>query len=122
MVEGAIQNPGNPDHFMVAQPVGRRVQLYIGETLIADTMAALRVIEVGKSVYAPCLYIPHADVTVDMVKTEKITHCPLKGDAAYYTIGDKEMAWGYETFDFAKVLEGHVSFWTQELRIVEGDG
>ncbi len=122
MVEGAIRNPNNPNHFMVAQPVGRRVRLYSGETLIADTDDALRVIEVGKSIYAPCLYIPHADVEVDMVKTDKTTHCPLKGDAAYYAIDGVEMAWRYDTFDFAKVLEGHVSFWPQELRIVEGDG
>lgn len=122
MVEGAIRNPGNPNHFMVAQPIDRRVRLYKNGTLVADSSRALRVIEIGKSVYEPRLYIPRDDVVPDLVETDKITHCPLKGDASYYTIDGTEMAWGYTTLDFAKVLDGHVSFWTDDLRIVEDDG
>ena len=63
--------------------------------------------------------MPQEDVktTLDLVP-DRTTHCPLKGDAAYYSVpgwqpadaGDY-LAWSYTTtFDFARQLQGLVAF------------
>ena len=47
-VEGAIRQPGNPHHYMVAKPVDKRVRIWRGERLVADTTDALCLIEIGR--------------------------------------------------------------------------
>ena len=61
-VEGAIRNPSNPHHFMVIKPIPRKVRVFIGDRLIADTTEAVRVIEIGRSVYDPVVYFPADDL------------------------------------------------------------
>ena len=92
-VEGAIRNPANPHHFMVVQPAGRRIRIFFGDRLVADSVDALRVIEIG----------------------------PLKGDADYFSLEGQEIAWAYRSLDFAAVLDGLYSFWGDNMRIVEGE-
>ncbi|MEM9106693.1 MAG: DUF427 domain-containing protein [Pseudomonadota bacterium] len=115
MLEGAIHNPSNPRHFMQLDPVGQRLRIHFGDLLIAESEQALRLLEVGKRAYAPQYYIPHEDICVALTRTEKSTHCPLKGDASYFTVedaaGTDEIGWAYETpFDFATTLSGLVAF------------
>ena len=119
-VDGAIRNPANPNHFMVVQRVGRRLQIHIDGVRIAETNTALRVIEIGHHAYEPRLYIPVGDVTAELTKSDKTTHCPLKGDASYYALNGTEVGWRYDPFDFAKILEGHLSFFGDNLTITEG--
>ena len=52
-VEGAIRQPGNPHHYMVAKPVDKRVRIWRGDRLIADTNDALCLIEIGRRAYDP---------------------------------------------------------------------
>lgn len=120
-VEGAIRNPANPHHFMVVQPVGRRVRIFFGDRLVADSMDAVRVIEIGRRAYEPRLYLPQEALTVPLAQLDKVTHCPLKGDADYFSLEGQEIAWAYRSLDFAAVLNGLYSFWGDNMRIVEGE-
>lgn len=121
-VEGAIRNPDNPHHFMVLKPVNHLVKIFRGDELLAKTNNALRVIEIGKSVYDPVLYIPTKDVIASLTRTEKTSHCPLKGDAAYFEFEGEEIAWTYsQAFEFAKELQNHHAFWSSKIRIEEGE-
>ncbi|WP_420402965.1 DUF427 domain-containing protein [Nisaea sp.] len=120
-IEGAIRNPANPDHFMVVQPVGRRARIYFGETLVADSRDAVRVIEIANRAYEPCLYFPRAALAVPLEKLDKVTHCPLKGDADYFALDGREIGWAYRAYDFAAALDGLHSFRGDGMRIVEGD-
>ncbi|WP_421723114.1 DUF427 domain-containing protein [Bauldia sp.] len=118
----AIHNPDNPRHFMLVKPVPRRVQVFRGDTLLADTIEAIRVLEVGKTLYDPVLYIPAADIREALTPVDKTTHCPLKGDASYHAHNGHEIAWSYEApFAFSAVLTAHRAFWPDKVRIVEGD-
>ncbi|MCZ6772494.1 MAG: DUF427 domain-containing protein [Proteobacteria bacterium] len=120
-VDGAIRNPSNPHHFMVIKPIDRCVRTFIGETLIADTTDAVRVIEIGKNAYDPLVYVPAADLTQRLEETDKISHCPLKVDAVYFAIGGEEIGWSYVApFDFANQLAGRLCFWPSKVRIEEG--
>lgn len=120
-VEGAIRNPANPHHFMVLQPAERRTRVYFGDVLVADSRNALRVIELGRQAYEPRLYFPPAALQVPLERLEKVTHCPLKGDAGYYALDGREIGWAYRTLDFAAALDGYHSFWGDGMRIVEGE-
>lgn len=121
-LEGAIRNPANPSHLMVIRPVRRTVRVHVGDTLIAKTQNALRVMEMGKSLYDPTLYIPASDVVVSLEPVDKSTRCPLKGDASYVSFNGDEIAWAYDRpLDISKQLAGHFAFWPDKVRITEGD-
>jgi uncharacterized protein (DUF427 family) len=117
----AIRNPNVPEHMMLVQSVSNRVRAYVGDDLIADTEDAVRVIEIGKSVYDPVIYFPVDDLKQNLNADSRVTHCPLKGDASYLIFNDEEIAWKYETFDFASCLTNRLAFWASKVRIVEGD-
>ncbi len=62
-------------------------------------------------------YIPREDVDMSLLtRTEHATHCPYKGDAAYYTIdtGDRTVdnaIWTYEApFPAVADIAGHLAF------------
>lgn len=115
MIEGAIHNPSNPRHMMQLDPVGQTLRIHFGDVLVAESDRAMRLLEIGKRAYAPQYYIPRQDVCVALTRTARSTHCPLKGDASYFTIdgldGAEEIGWGYETpLDFAAQLSGHLAF------------
>jgi len=120
-IEGAIANPSNPRHFMVLKPIERRIRVFTGDTLIADTMSAVRLIEVGKTIYDPLVYVPTADLCHNLDPLEKSTTCPLKGEAAYFALEGEEIGWAYpDPYDFARALKGYQAFWPHKVRIEEG--
>lgn len=120
-VEGAIRNPANPHHFMVLKPVRRRVRIFAGERLVADTTDALCLIEISRKAYDPVLYVPARGLTAPLETIDRTTHCPLKGDASYYALDGEEIGWSYrEPFDFAAGLAGRHAFWPDRVRIEQG--
>ena len=75
--------PG-PDHPITITANPRRVRITAGETVIADTTHALTLKEAS---YPAVQYVPRADVKMELLKrTDRVTHCPYKGDASYYSI------------------------------------
>ena len=127
-LEGAICRPKVPQHFMVLRPVKARVTISLpsGEQL-ARSSNAVRLIEVGKTLYDPVIYLPRDDVLVDLEREEKSTHCPLKGDASYHTVTTSQgtipsIAWSYDApLEFAKALAGLVAFYPN-LVVIEEQG
>ena len=114
-----IRNPANPDHFMVLVPIGHRVRVRHSGQTVAETTEAVRLLETGKHAYAPRIYVPPAALTVPLEQIEKTTHCPLKGDADYFALDGKEIAWSYRALDFATAIDGYYSFWGEDIRIEE---
>src|SRR4051812_21025952 len=90
--------PGT-DHPITIERNANRVQVRAGDTLIADTSAALTLREAN---YPPVHYIPRADVDMAQLRrSDHATYCPYKGDAAYFDIaalGEKGVnaVWTYE--------------------------
>lgn len=119
---GAIRNPDRPEHLMVIKPIGQHVRIYAGDTLLADSQSALRVMEIGKSLYHPVVYVPEADLIASFGDLTKTTHCPIKGNASYVAINGEEIAWVYrDPIDIAATLKNHYAFWPEKIRLVEGD-
>ena len=69
-------------------------------SVIAETHSALELIECD---YDPVIYFPRDDIAMAFMDyTDKMSHCPHKGDARYFSIITKNgpidnVAWSYET-------------------------
>jgi len=88
-------NTDSTEPRITLHPNSHRVQVKIGDTLLADTT---RAIELRERDYPPRLYLPREDVHMELLtRSNTVTHCPFKGDAAYFSFGDKkDVAWSYQ--------------------------
>lgn len=125
MVKETIHNPNEVRHFMKLKQCSRLVRVWFGDTLLAETENAVRVLEAGYDFYDPVFYFKSSDLEVQLHRIhEKFSHCPLKGEASYFAFdaSDTEpyLAWSYEeTFDFASELNGLIAFNPAKVRIEE---
>lgn len=118
MVADAVHNPAEPRHFMKLVPVPGHVTAKLTDgTALADSENAFFAIEIGRDFYPPVIYFPRTDVVVDLVPSDKSTHCPLKGDASYFSVREaggsgQDMVWAYEDpVSGAETLSDLVAFY-----------
>ncbi|MDR5865359.1 DUF427 domain-containing protein [Halomonas koreensis] len=88
----------------------RRVRIYHGDVLLADTRAAIELRERG---YPHRQYLPRE--AVDMARlavSATVTHCPFKGDTTYYSLPDvADVAWCYaQPIDAMRPIAGRLAF------------
>ena len=105
----------------------RRIQVIHANTLIADTVRALRVCERG---HPPTYYVPPEDVRMELLEPgDKKTFCEWKGLAIYYDlyIDDQlveEVAWQYpEPSRGFESIRDFVAFYADRLDrcLVDGE-
>lgn len=127
LVKNTIHNPAEPRHFLKLKPILRQIRILYKGQVIAETTNALRVLEVGQDMYDPAIYLPRASLQAKLRFNENTSHCPLKGDAQYFDLVDKNddfieqnIAWSYIIpFDFVDGIKGLVSFYTDRVTIEE---
>lgn len=114
--------PG-PSHPITISSAVHRVRIAHRGRVIADTRRALSLSEAS---YPVVHYIPRDDVDMSaLVRTDHTTHCPYKGDAAYYSIAvEGHMAanavWTYETpHPAVRAIEGHLAFYTGKVDAID---
>ncbi|HMO42013.1 MAG TPA: DUF427 domain-containing protein [Phenylobacterium sp.] len=119
-----MQTP-NADHPIRIEAALRRVRVRHMRHIIADSADVLVVREAS---LAPVYYFPRDDIEMGYFsKTDRMTHCPYKGDAAYFTIlvhGEfaENAAWSYEEpFPAVIDLAGRVAFYPDKVDIYEVD-
>ena len=124
LVQNAIHNPAEPRHFMRVVPAAATSTASIGDVSVARSDSAVVVKEVGRDVYDFVTYFPRSDVDMDaLVRIDKTTHCPLKGDTEYFDLmvdGERiaEAAWSYtDTIEVAEVLRDLVAFDASKVTI-----
>ena len=129
LVKDAIHRPDEPRHFMQFKfPDTHYVAQYDDKTL-ASTRNALVLMEVAYAIYEPVIYFPLEDVSQDLLqKIDKTTHCPLKGDTAYFDLegaqheNEKEIAWSYaKPLPFAAKLREYLAFDPRKIRVSIAD-
>ncbi|MFP4513471.1 MAG: DUF427 domain-containing protein [Acidimicrobiales bacterium] len=104
-----------PAHRLLLDEFPRRVRAtFAGATVLDTTRGQL----LHESNLLPVLYVPDADVRVDLLEpTDHTTHCPFKGDASYWSIrvGDQvseNAAWAYpHPLEDAEWLAGLLAFY-----------
>ncbi len=126
-----IHNPDEPRHFMRIKPVTSRIRVRLGDETLADSTAAIRLLEVGRDFYDPMIYLPPRDLTIDLDRVAgRSSHCPLKGEAAYFTCAgwtpgnrDDFLAWSYpEPIGLAHELAELIAFNPAHVAIEEMPG
>ncbi|WFU28079.1 DUF427 domain-containing protein [Bradyrhizobium sp. CB1717] len=114
--------PG-PDHPITITPNPRRVRVTAGDIVIAETSKALTLKEAK---YPAVQYVPREDANMALLeRTDRVTHCPYKGDASYYSVKADgktldNAIWTYETpFPAMTEISGHLAFYPDKVRIEE---
>ena len=114
--------PG-PDHPITITQNPRRVRVLADGMVIADTTRALTLKEAS---YPAVQYVPREDANMGLLKrTERVTHCPYKGDASYFSIVSNgktldNAIWTYETpFPAMTEITGHLAFYPDKVKIEE---
>ncbi|WP_027962381.1 DUF427 domain-containing protein [Halomonas halodenitrificans] len=102
-----------PEPRITLHPHSRRVRIVIDGTLLADTTRAIELCECG---YPPRQYLLRDDVRMGLLTgSDTVTHCPFKGDAAYFSFGEyKDVAWSYkQPLEGIKAIEGRLAFYEE---------
>lgn len=115
--------PG-PDHPISINPNPNRVRVSSGGRVVADTTRALTLSEASLPAVQ---YIPREDaVMASLARTDHVTHCPYKGDAAYYSIrlddgrSAENAVWTYENpYPAVAPIAGHLAFYRDRVVIEE---
>ncbi|WP_374654566.1 DUF427 domain-containing protein [Dongia sp.] len=118
-----VKPPGS-DHPITIVPTRGRVMVKRGGIVIAESTRALTLTEAS---YPPVQYIPRADARLDlMTSSAHRTHCPYKGDAAYYNLDDgnpgngENAVWTYEQpFPAVAAIAGHLAFYPNKVDSIE---
>jgi len=78
----------------------------------------------GEKTYAPVVYFPMDDIAPDMLApTDHQTHCPIKGDARYFTVKAggttlENAAWSYpEPLRQVGAVKGYVAFYPDKVSV-----
>jgi uncharacterized protein (DUF427 family) len=111
--------PPPPGKALYLEPAPKRLRVEVGGVTIADSRRAMLLHESG---HQPIYYFPPADVRAEVLEhSDRHTHCPKKGDAAYYTIraGDEVVqdgAWYYPNpLPGAPPIEGLIAFYFNRM-------
>ena len=114
--------PG-PDHPITITQNPRRVRVTAGDILIAETSKALTLKEAK---YPAVQYVPREDANMALLeRTDRVTHCPYKGDASYYSVKADgktldNAIWTYEApFPAMAEISGHLAFYPDKVKIEE---
>ena len=116
--------PG-PDHPITITQATTRWRARFQGHVIADSGDALMLKEAS---YKPVIYFPREDVSMEYFsRTDRSTHCPYKGDAAYYTVlMDGQFAdnavWTYEEpFPAMEQIRGRLAFYPDKVEVYAVD-
>ena len=122
MTNKMVLTPG-PRHPITVEPAGVRVVVRAAGRVIADSTSALSLREAD---YPAVLYFPRDDVDMSALeRTEQLSYCPFKGDAAYYSIpaqGERgvDAVWTYEDpYPAVASIKDHLAFYANRVDAVE---
>jgi len=108
------------------EPTTSRVVVTFGGVVIADTTAAIRVLETSQP---PAFYLPRTDLALHhLLPTRTRTWCEWKGEASYFTVeaggrSTVDAAWTYaHPTPGMEAIAGHVAFYAQLMDRCTVDG
>ena len=112
----------NP-HAITIEQNRKRVKVTFNGKIIADTKNS-KVLREGQ--LPPVLYFPREDVDMSLFhRTSHSTHCPFKGDAAYFTLktegkSAENAVWSYESpLPNVAEIKDHLAFYEEKMDAIE---
>jgi uncharacterized protein (DUF427 family) len=122
-LKGLFMKLPGPDHPITITATPKRVRVLADGVVVADTTGALTLKEAS---YPAVQYIPRTDANMELLRrTERVTHCPYKGDANYFSIVVNGQTldnaiWTYETpFPAMAEISGYLAFYPDKVKIEE---
>jgi uncharacterized protein (DUF427 family) len=86
-------HPRDPYHRIDILRTDRHVRISLDGELLAESERAVALFE---SNLPPRWYIPKEDVVAELEPSDKVTRCPYKGTAGYYSVnGAEDLVWYY---------------------------
>ena len=86
-------------HFAKTRASARTYQVFFDQQLILESNHTIELDEHynGRN-FDTVIYFPESDIAaLDTVKTDRTTHCPIKGDASYWSYRSAENGiWSYQ--------------------------
>nr|WP_174219313.1 DUF427 domain-containing protein [Microvirga sp. 17 mud 1-3] len=117
-----MKTPG-PDHPITITRNPHRIRVMLGGFIVAETTEALTLRE---ATLEPVQYIPRKDAQMDLFeRTDHASHCPYKGDAAYFTVTAgglvrENAVWTYEEpYPAVKEIAGYLAFYPERVDAIE---
>jgi len=117
------RSPGHhqwPDLQIREKHLQQRMQVRIGEDVIADSNDVIRVDEDG---HPARFYFPRSDVRMDkLTRTDTHTECPFKGTADYFSVNSgrqrfEDAVWTYEQpYEEHAQLQHRMAFYDDKVR------
>jgi uncharacterized protein (DUF427 family) len=108
-----------PAHVLYFEDSPRRVRVVLAGEVVADTRRAKLLHETG---LLPVYYFPESDVRTDLLEASSHrSHCPFKGDAAYWTVRAggrvaQDAVWSYPApIEGAPPLAGYLAFYWDRM-------
>ena len=115
--DGGLTRSRADEHRISLRPAGGRVQVRIGEVVLAESDRATLLTELG---CPPRWYLPREDVRLDLLRrTTTTTVCPFKGRATYWSYepagpDGRDVAWSYEDpVPAMQQIRGLICFWAE---------
>jgi uncharacterized protein (DUF427 family) len=100
-----------------------RVEVRVDGLVIADSTRALVLRAPGTP---DVQYVPRDDVDMTrLIRSERTTHCPYKGDASYWSIRTgrrvvDDAVWSYEVpYPDVAAIAGHLAFYPDRVDAIE---
>ena len=113
----------SPDHPITIEPNPHGVRVLLGGVIVAETTRALTLREAR---LPPVQYVPREDAQMDLYeRTNHTSHCPYKGDAAYFTLTAgglvaRDAVWTYEQPSPAvSAIAGRLAFYPDKVDAIE---
>jgi uncharacterized protein (DUF427 family) len=122
--EATMTQAGTKDHPITIAPIPDRVRVVWRGRTIGDSLRALELREAG---YKPVAYIPREDIDMSVLeRTARVTTCPYKGEAHYFSIRDGENHDDNAVWTYEKPLAGvgeiasHLAFYPNHVETLRG--
>ena len=115
-------NPTIAEHVARLDAVDGTMVVSAGETVLCTTDKAVQLFEQSaRGKYPPVFYFPKADTSETLEPVAgRSTHCPLKGDASYFSFEGQEVAWIYDRpLPGAALLADYVGFYSDKVNITK---
>ena len=118
----SMKLPGT-EHPITIEPNPKRVRVIFNGRVVAETSRALTLRETS---LRPVQYIPRADAALELfARSTHATHCPYKGDAAYYSLAvdgrtSENAVWTYEApYPAVAAIKDHLAFYPHRIDRIE---
>ncbi len=119
--EQVYVHPRDPYTRIDVLPSSRRVEVFVGDTKLADSTNARFLFETGLPTR---YYFPKTDVRMDLLEPSDLqTSCPYKGTASYYHVDvdgarHENIVWWYPfPVEETSRIAGYLSFYNEKVEI-----